>query len=271
MRRHIDLLCCGLVLALHAVAQDGSTAKPPATEQEQRLQQVVDEMIVLVEKHSGLAFARRPKVRAVKAKEWREIVKREGGLEKARDVFEASVRMQGMYLVATDEVVISPLGVGPLLQAIDEDAPRHVREAVAQQKATVAHELVHALQEQHFALPSRLFKTDDKDVVELVRLKTLIEGHAVVVEELIAEHELGIEDYMQRGPYGLGTEPSYVTGRRYFLHLLRTGGIKAVLESLAKPPTWVALLELANKELPPEPPPVPAEAGEPKAGGGAKR
>ncbi|HEX6812708.1 MAG TPA: hypothetical protein VF384_13860 [Planctomycetota bacterium] len=270
MRRHIALLC-GLTLALHAVAQDGSTAKPPATEQEQRLQKAVDEMIVSVEKHSGLAFARRPKVRAVKAREWREIVKREFHLEKERDVFEASVAMLGMYLAASDEVVLSPLVVGPLVQVVADDAPRHVREAVAHQKATIAHELVHALQEQHFALPSRLAKVDDKDAEEILRIKALIEGHAVVVEELIAEQELGLEDFMQRGPYGLGTETSYVTGRRYFLHLLRSGGMKAVREALAKPPTWAALLELANKELPPEPPRVPAEAGEPKAGGGSKR
>jgi hypothetical protein len=269
MRRHVELLCV-LALALHAVAQDRSAAS--ATEQEQRLQQVVDEMIVLVEKHSGLAFGRRPKVRAVKAKEWREIIKREGQLEKKGDVIQASVLMQGLYLAATDEVVLSPLVVGPLVQVIDEDSPRHVREAVAHHKLTVAHELVHALQEQHFTLPSRLAKTDDKDVVEIMRLKTLVEGHAVVVEELIAEHELGIEDYMMRGPYSsMDTEPSYRTGRRYFLHLLRTGGMKAVRESLAKPPTWVELLELANKKLPPEPPLAPAEAGEPKVSGGSKR
>lgn len=247
------------VLALSVPAQQKQSVGP--ADQEQRLQKVVDEMMVLVEKHSGLAFRKRPKVRAVKAKEWRDIVKQAYGIENALEMLDASFRTQGLYLAVTDEIVLSPMLVAPLIKETDEKAPRHVRELVARHKAIVAHELVHALQEQHFSLVSRtrLAHTDGKDADEIRRLKTVVEGHAVLVEELIVEEELGVEDYLQRGPYG--TQSFYLTGRRYFLHLLRTSGMKAVRESLANPPTLAALLELANKPLPPPSPRVPTDAG----------
>ena len=173
-------------------------------------------------------------------------------LETGREVFEASVSTLGLYLPEQREVVLSPLVVAPLIKKLPEDAPRHTREAVMHQKTTVAHELVHALQEQHFGLPSKLRAAEE--VEDILRYKWLIEGHAVLVEERIAEGALGLEDFMIKGPYGglaVGSDPSYVQGRKYFLHLLRTGGMKAVRASLEQPPTFAQMKELTKKPLPP--------------------
>jgi hypothetical protein len=266
-----QLAACLIALACLAPAQDERVPSRAGDERAQRLQQTVDEQVGLVEKHAGLTFLRPPKVRATKAREWRELVRRERGLESAREVFEASVGTFGLYLPATDEVVLSPLVVAPLLQRVDDDAPRHVREGIAHQRATVVHELVHALQEQRFALPSRLArlaKTADEDLDEVRRLKFVIEGHAVLVEERIAERELGLDDFFLSGPYaGIGGDPSYATGRRYFLHLFRRGGMRAVHEKLAAPPAFDELVRVAGEPLPPEPDEEPRESGVPDDGG----
>ena len=219
-----------------------------------RLEAAVEEMAAIVEKHAQLKFRERPKVRAATHKEWRALVQEEMELETGREVFEASVSTLGLYLPEQREVVLSPLVVAPLIKELPEDAPRHTREAVMHQKATVAHELVHALQEQHFGLPSKLRAAEE--VEDILRYKWLIEGHAVLVEERIAEGALGLEDFMLKGPYGglaVGVDPSYVQGRKYFLHLLRTGGMKAVRASLEQPPTFAQMKELTKKPLPPAP------------------
>lgn len=219
---------------------------------EQRLQQVVGDMVALVEKHSGLKFEKRPVVRAATHAEWRAIVARELEPKDGRELFELSVGTFGLYLAASDEIVLSPLVVAPLVKTLADDAPRHLREAVAHQKATIAHEIVHALQQVHFGLPKKLDAAEEPQ--EVLGLKFLIEGHAVLIEELIAEHELGLEDFMARGPYSaLGTDQCYLTGRRYMLYVLRTEGMKGVLERLAEPPLWESMLEIAKRPLPAAP------------------
>lgn len=215
------------------------------------LQAAVDRLVVLVEKHAGLAFVRPPRVRAATHKEWREIVAEAFELESPGDIVTTSIQTLGLYRPETDDVVLSPLVVAPLVRELGDDPPRHLLLAVAHQRATVVHELVHALQQQHFGLPGRLEASDDDD--ETLALKYVVEGHAVLIEERIAEREFGLEDYMLTGSYGgFSTNFSYTTGRRYFLHRLRTGGMEAVLQSLREPPTFDELVELANQELPPE-------------------
>lgn len=248
------LLFCVLVPAVGAPAQQDAPKSKPKSKRELRLQKAVDEMVGKVEKCAQLEFETPPKVRAAKHKEWRELVKREFEIEGGRELFETSLSTLGLYLAKTKEIVLSPLVVAPLIKELDEDAPRHTRIAVAHQKATVAHEIVHALQEVHFGLPSKLEAAEEVD--DILRYKWLIEGHAVLVEELIAEQELGLEDFMQTGPYGglaIGLDPSYVKGRNYFVHILRTEGMKGVHGKLEKPPTFEQIRELAKKPLPPKP------------------
>jgi len=268
------VLCAALALSVGASAQREQTSPPkqqpkpqqpkpkqqpgkkPPSERELRLQKAVDEMVVVVEKYAQLKFEKPPKVRATRHKEWRELIRRQFGIENGRELFETSVSTLGLYLAESQEIVLSPLVVAPLIKKLDDDAPRHRRIAVMHQKATIAHEIVHALQEVHFGLPSKLEAAEE--VAEILRYKWLIEGHAVLVEELIAEKELGIEDFMLTGPYGglsVGLDPSYVRGRNYFVHILRTEGMKGVHQRLKKPPTFEVMKELAKKPLPPEPEP----------------
>ncbi len=240
-----------------ATAQAEPAATSRARERAQRLQRAVDEMVALVEEHAELKFKEPPRVRAATHKQWRAIVKREFELEKGRDIFEMSLSTQGLYLPETKEVVLSPLVVAPLLVELDDDAPRHKRLARSHQQATVAHELVHALQEQRFGLASKLEASEAPD--EVTRFKWLLEGHAVLVEERIAERALGIEDFMLTGPYGglaVGVDASYVRGRNYFLHVLRAEGMQGVHTRLQRPPTLAAMQELAKRR----PPPAPREA-----------
>lgn len=254
-------------LAACLPAQEDSARPAPVDTKAVRLQATVDEMVALVEKHAGLAFERPPRVRATKHAEWRELVRQHLELESVRDVIEASLATLGLYLPDTDEIVLSPLVMGALLVELDADAPRHRREGIAHQKATIAHEIVHALQQQHWQLPARLQAVDDADEDEIRRLRFVIEGHAALVEERIAEQELGLDDFMMSGPYaGIGVDPTYVTGHRYFLHLWRTGGMAAVHAKLAEPPTLEELLELAAKPLPEAPREKPAAPAEGSSG-----
>ena len=244
--------------ALGCCQEGGKPAKhkEAPSKRERQLQKAAIEMVAAVEKHAQLKFVKPPKVRATKHKEWRELVQREFEIEDGRKLFEMSLSTFGLYLAKSRGVVLSPLVVAPLIKQLDEDAPRHKRIAVMHQKATIAHEIVHALQEVHFGLPTKLEAAEEID--EILRYKWLLEGHAVLVEELVAEGELGLEDFMLTGPYGglaIGLDPSYVRGRNYFQHILRTKGMKGVHAVLRQPPTHAAMEELAMKPLPPVPKP----------------
>ncbi len=253
MRILIAFTAC--VITTLVSAQSETPAQKPPSKREQRLQKTVDEMIALVEKHSGLEFKKRPTVRATKHKEWRGLVQRELEIEDGLELFQMSVSTMGLYVVATDEIVLSPIVVGQLTKDLGVDPPRHVRTAIAHQKATIAHEIVHALQELHYGLPSRLKAAEDPE--QVLRYKFVIEGHAVLIEERIAERELGLEDFMVKGPYSapIGGNLSYVTGWRYFRQVLHQSGRKGVHEKLKDPPTYDELVELARRPLPRTPPP----------------
>ena len=243
----ILMLCISFVVATFASAQ--STEPKPSNKREPHLQKAVTEMVPLVEKYSGLKFSASPKVRATTHKEWRNIVKRETGIEDSSKLLAMCLQLFGLYLPKSKEIALSPLVVGPLTKDLDKDSTRYAQNAVAQHKLTVAHEMVHALQEEHFGLPSKLDATEEFD--EIRRYKFLMEGHAVFIEELIAEREFGLEDWMAKGPYhGIVTEPSYVFGRRYFLHVLHDEGMVGVHAKLRKPTTYRQMLELSREKLP---------------------
>ncbi len=261
-------------LALVLACASALPAQAARRAREARLQRAVDEVVALVEAYADLKFSVPPRVRAATHKEWRALVKREFSLEKPREVFEMSVSTLGLYLPDAKQVVLSPLVVAPLLVALDDDAPRHKRLARAHQQATVAHEVVHALQEEHFGLASKLQAAGDPD--EVTRWKWLLEGHAVLVEERIAERELGIEDFMLTGPYGglsVGLDPSYVAGRNYFLHVLRAEGMAGVHARLRRPPSLEEMRALARRKLPPAPERTtpPAKAAQPTPKGADAR
>ncbi|MFK7740984.1 MAG: hypothetical protein AB8H80_11740 [Planctomycetota bacterium] len=249
-------------LALLAVPTDGLAQQEAPTKQaapkaetraqvrERRLQAAVDEMVVLVEKYAELKFEKRPTVRAATHAQWRELIKKEMEPDGARELMELTFGTLGLYLAEVDEVVLSPLVVAPLVKPMRKDPPRHVRLAVAQQKATVVHELVHALQQARFGLPASLQAVDDEDVDEILRHRFLVEGHAVFVEERIAEQELGLKDFWIKGAYGLWADPAYVTGRRFFLHVFHAEGMAGVHERLKRPPSLKQIVGLAKRKLP---------------------
>ena len=108
----------------------------------------------------------------------------------------------------------------------------------------MAHELAHALQDVHFALPKkmkRLLAAGDDD---WLRYKYVLEGHAVFVEERVAEGGLGLEDFMQTGPYVGNFDPSYANGWRFCRRVFEQGGMQALEAALKDPPPLREILEV---------------------------
>lgn len=252
MIRRIVLLffCC---VALPAQSREARAAAQAA-----RLQAAVDALVPLVEQYAGLRFPSPPRVRGATGAQWRALVKRELELESGADVFGASVSLMGLYVPDAGEVVLSPVVAAPLRKGLPEGATPRQREGLAHHQSTLVHELVHVLQDMHFRLPARLQAAED--AAEILALKYLIEGHAVFVETRVAEAELGFEDFMARSPYsglaGLGNDPSYAGGHRYFVRVFAAEGMAGVLQRLRQPPVLADIVALARRL--PAPAPAPA-------------
>ncbi|MEZ6038544.1 MAG: hypothetical protein R3F29_13770 [Planctomycetota bacterium] len=217
--------------------QREAPADAKLVERDRKLQLVVDALVPLVEKYAELKFPTPPKVRAATHRQWRELVKKEMKPQNDGQVIVTSMMMLGLYLPDAREIVVSPMVIAPLLKELPEDAPRHHRLAQAHQRATLAHELTHALQDIHFSLPTRMKQLLAAEDDDWLRCKYVLEGHAVFVEERIAEGELGLEDFMVTGPYVGNGDPSYANGWRFCRRVFEKGGMKALRAALAEPPT----------------------------------
>ena len=262
------------IASVTALAQDDKPSREArAKERAQKLEQATARLARLAEKYSQLSFLEPPVVEAKTHAEWRRMVEEEFLPDgSVRDVMELAMTLVGVYLPDPPRVVLSPVVVGPMIAKPRKEESRMAFERRVQNEATIVHELVHALQDQHYRLPRLLHAAEDDE--EILLYKGLIEGHAVFVEERVAETEWKFEDFMDRGPYrSLGSDPSYHYGHRYFNHVFREHGMKGVLDKLANPPTYQAFLELASKPLP-ELPPKEEGGDKPKirpAGGGASK
>lgn len=129
------------------------------------------------------------------------------------------------------------------------------------ERSVVAHEAVHALQDQHFDLQRLSDLDDDPDAA--MAFRSVVEGDAVVVEEQWADAHLSDEEQQQRraeeteaGAQQLEAlqelPPAlvesfiapYTAGPRFVRDLRRPDGWSAVDEAIAEPPqTMVEVLE----------------------------
>ena len=264
----MNLLCQHLVL-FAATGLSVAQAEPQrSSKSEPRLAGIIKELSDLAERYSELEFLTPPVVHTATPKEWREMIKQELLPDgNPAELWQTSITLLGVYLHDPPRVVLSPTTVGPLLATAKEGETSLARERRLHHKATVVHELVHALQDQHYKLPTKLYETDDEDIDQLALIKGLVEGHAVFVEERVATMEWKLEDYMDRIYRNLGVDPNYHFGHRYFWHVHQADGMSGVLAQLANPPTHDAFLKLANKRIPAEaaetlgkPPPAPPKA-----------
>ncbi|MEC7584730.1 MAG: hypothetical protein VYE77_10460 [Planctomycetota bacterium] len=262
-----------LILALLGApwvpAQDkpapGNVRDAQRTERAQQLQVAVARLTKLAEKYSGLEFVEPPVVEAKTHREWRELIEEEilPGGDKS-EVIKLTMTLVGLYLPHPPRVVLSPIVVGPLLAARPKEETRLLFERRVHTEGTIVHELVHALQDQHYKLPTLLDATEDDE--EILLYKGLMEGHAVFVEARVAQLEWKFQDFIDRSSYrSFGADPSYYFGHRYFSHVFREHGMKGVHERLANPPTYQQFSELAAKPLP-EAPAKPDGEGKDKPG-----
>jgi len=266
MPAHPTLLLT-LLACTWAVAQDERPTRENRTAQrEPQLQQVVRRLSQLAEQYSDLKFIEPPVVEAKTHAEWRALIKEEILPDgKASDIMKLTMSLVGVYLPHPPRVVLSPLTVGPLLAPKPKEESRLAFERRVHHEGTIVHELVHALQDQHYKLPTRLHATEDEE--ETLLFQGLMEGHAVFVEERVATLAWKFEDFMDRGAYrSLGADPTYHFGHRYFRHVFREHGMQGVHDRLANPPDYDAFLELAARPLPAAPPKEKAKHKDKAAG-----
>ncbi|MGH2720172.1 MAG: hypothetical protein ACRDJO_01040, partial [Actinomycetota bacterium] len=182
----------------------------------------------------------------------------------------SEAQVAGFYDTETREVVV-PQGSGP---------------AGARDLMTLAHELEHALVDQHFRFGERFDALADQDRdEEAAALRALVEGDARLVEYAWADRHLTSEEVLTAMLGGGGDDegrppipddvPSflleasafpYKAGRDFVRHLHRAGGFVAVDQAFREPPRSTA--EILHPELYPVPSepavvplPDPAPAG----------
>lgn len=223
----------------------------------QRLQALVAKLQPLVEKHAELKFLRPPIVRVANDKSWAALVRSE--MPDARDPYLAASLTWALCVPERDEVVLSSYLASALLDRVDGKIADRNRFA----PPMLAHELVHVLQEQHFALPSRLRADVSKD--DKRKLKFLVEGHATLIEERLAVAELDEAKYAEssRKRHLEARRMAYIRGRDYLHNLDEDGGAEAVHAALRGPlPSWPEFVKVAMRK----PKPTKAEDTEEKPG-----
>ncbi len=129
------------------------------------------------------------------------------------------------------------------------------------ERSVVAHEAVHALQDQHFDLQRLSDLDDDPDAA--MAFRSVVEGDAVVVEEQWADAHLSDEEQQQRRAEEMEAGAQqlealqelppalvesfiapYTVGPRFVRDLRQPDGWSAVDEAIAEPPqTMVEVLE----------------------------
>lgn len=150
----------------------------------------------------------------------------------------------GKYIPATGRVV---LGLGPLAAAIDD--PSKALDAAC---LVLAHELTHALQDQVADHGSRFGTVTDIDAFN--GLRAVSEGHAVFVEERVAER-LGTTDVFWTLARGQGWGPGglerpqafkvwalYGQGRAFVRHHHAMGGSPHLWSVLRQPPPRTSMI-----------------------------
>lgn len=123
-------------------------------------------------------------------------------------------------------------------------------EQTAYDQMTLAHEYVHALQDQHFDLDALQEATESTD--EEWALEALVEGDAVLAMLSYAEENISFFDQLESASRAAGYEGavfesspvfiqetelfSYIEGHDFVLSLYETGGWEAVNEAYENPP-----------------------------------
>lgn len=232
---------------------------------------LVREILPLVEQAAGKKFLRTPRVKVCRRAEMVKSLRADltpqmrlvAGLigdKKARAAMAANLAeamgaaMLGKYGVQ-DKVLYLPAGnVRPLLKLMKVD-PKLTRPLL---KLIVAHELTHALQDQHIDLTKSIVRPDTVD--SLQAFNACIEGHAVLIQDLVGEKlhlTKAVREFsrllaagciesddpvanMQNRMMAEQFKATYIGGRAFMGWHYERGGTKKVWQILAAPPSATA-------------------------------
>ncbi len=212
------------------------------------LKELLFELCKDVEELTGLNFQADPVLRFPGDGAWIELMKRE--LPPGKDLIRRASFTWGVYLPEEHEVAISPFIGHHLVRQAEATGKERKRTAVdfAAHKAILVHELTHILQQEHYGLPKAM-RAEDERKAKFV-LKSLVEGHAFMIEEMAAEQRYGIEDYYKMVYPQKRRYQAYLAGRNYMLHIFARDGMGGVRAQLENPPEHAEFMKLAYKRLP---------------------
>ena len=266
-----------LLTALAAEPAVDGAAGEPAPLDVGHLRAVAEKVRPLVEKHAGRSFKALPAIDLAEGASFAAVVEQENRLIYDR-VFSASpeaVRHKlaadasrgtqhavlGKYGIFTDTLYMSEVPLRMAAATLEGDRLDDVIAVI------MAHELAHALQDQHIPMDGLIDALDDQDA--LWAASGSWEGFATLVEQRVA-HDLGLDDVfwtMTRlqgwGPKGLEEPLAFQTwavygqGRRFAEHHAK-GGPDALWTMLAAPPQRTSML-FAPASWVADPPPAPVD------------
>lgn len=267
-----------LILPVRAQSTATQPAEPLAETESiithDQAQQWVDQLTPLVEQTVGRKFKDKPKVLVAKRKDLVKALAADFMLQMhvlAPEVNESvqlgialrmaqqmAPSMMGKYAFADGRLLIMGGQVRPLMQLTKMD-PKLESQLL---QLVIAHELVHALQDQEMDFANVAFKKL-KDLEQIQAFSSTIEGHAVLMQDKLAE-QLGAGEgtramarMMAAGVVKLDDpmhemmnkvmakqfEQIYLGGRKFMAYHDKIGGNDRLWQILLNPPTTTRVID----------------------------
>ncbi len=257
------MLAALIALTLASAAKPPKAAEPAPVDplSQEGLEQLAAAVVPLVEKHAGRPFVTPTPVALAGGEDFAAMVAKENRLIYDR-VFAASpdavrARLAEQSGWATEHMVLGKYGIqtdtlylsaGPLKAAAERLEGDRLADVVT---VIMAHELTHALQDQHTPFEGLLGAVRDED--HLAAASGSWEGFATWVEQQVA-HELGLDDVFWsltelqgwnadglQNPLAFEVWAQYGQGRRFVEHH-QGKGYDHLWAVLAAPPSDSAML-----------------------------
>ncbi len=234
-------------------------------------EEMMKKVIPLVEKATGKRFKNRPElVMASRSEVATELAielntqfqnltpgnSRLENIELAENAaISASYSLFGKYGIRSKKLYILPRNMIPLMRnvGIPEKMLKPLVEVV------IAHELTHALQDQHANISDKVFSVSNSD--EMVALNAVMEGHAVFMQDSVGTamgYDKEIIEFANIFSTGQGkgeksvknilnvksaiSSAGYVMGKKFVDHLVRVYGRKYLWNVLITPPKTSAVI-----------------------------
>lgn len=186
-----------LVLALPALGQQASPAPPTAAEPQQEFLRAADEVLLEVSRHVGLPLKSPLKKSLRSREEIRSFVERQLAEEKQEDLYADQRALEKFGLLPKGFDLIPFLLDLMAEQVAGLYDPKGQEFYIAnwlpveEQRIVMAHELVHALQDQHFQLKTWIDAAKPNDDAELAR-DAVAEGSATIAMFEFMAREMGL-------------------------------------------------------------------------------